>query len=244
MSLSIIIPVFNEKKFLPEILAKVIKETSSTKNEIIIIDDCSTDGSKEWLKELNKTKFFFYKKRKIILNNSKIIFKKINEGKGSAIKRGLKFCKKKVILIQDADLEYDPKDIKKLFDKIKEGNDIVFGNRFHKLNYKNYSYKIFALASYFLSKLISLLFLYKIKDSAVCYKMFKKNIFLKNISLNEDNFMIDFEIVSKVLKKKSIFKIAEIDIYYKGRTFEEGKKISWVDGLRALFLIFKIKLFY
>ena len=246
MSLSIIIPVFNEKKFLPEILAKLVKETSRINNEIIIIDDCSTDGSKEWLKEISKkkVKYFFYKKKKIILKNLKIYFKNKNEGKGSAIKYGLKNCKKDIVLIQDADLEYDPKDIRKLLDKVNEGNDIVFGNRFHKSNYQNYSYKIFALASYILSKLISLLFLYKINDSAVCYKMFKKDIFTKHILLNEDNFMIDFEIVLKVLKKKANFKIDEVDIYYKGRTFEEGKKISWIDGLRALLLIFKIRLFY
>ena len=246
MSLSIIIPVFNEKKFLPKILTKLVKETSRINNEIIIIDDCSTDGSKERLKEISKkkVKYFFYKKKKIILKNLKIYFKNKNEGKGSAIKYGLKNCKKDIVLIQDADLEYDPKDIRKLLDKVNEGNDIVFGNRFHKSNYQNYSYKIFALASYILSKLISLLFLYKINDSAVCYKMFKKDIFTKHILLNEDNFMIDFEIVLKVLKKKANFKIDEVDIYYKGRTFEEGKKISWIDGLRALLLIFRIRLFY
>ena len=142
MSLSIIIPVFNEKKFLPKILTKLVKETSRINNEIIIIDDCSTDGSKEWLKEISKkkVKYFFYKKKKIILKNLKIYFKNKNEGKGSAIKYGLKNCKKDIVLIQDADLEYDPKDIRKLLDKVNEGNDIVFGNRFHKSNYQNYSY--------------------------------------------------------------------------------------------------------
>jgi len=246
MSLSIIIPVFNEIKFLPEILSKIIKETSKIKNEIIIVDDCSTDGSKEWLENINKskTKYFFFKKKKIIVKNLKIFFRKKNEGKGAAFKHALNYCKNEIVIIQDADLEYDPKDISKLLNKINEGNDVVFGNRFHKKNYQNYRYKIFAMASFFLSKIISLLFLYKITDAAVCYKMFRKDVFKRNISLNEDNFMIDFEFVLKVLKKKQLFKISEVNVYYKGRTFEDGKKISWVDGFRALILILKIRLFY
>ena len=145
-----------------------------------------------------------------------------------------------LILFQDGDLEYFPKDINKLFEKIKNGDDIVFGNRFHKISH--YHYKTFAIANFFISKFISILYSFKISDAAVCYKMFKKNV-IEQTTINSKDFMFDFEFVSKVLKK-NIWKISEVDISYKGRTFKEGKKISWVDGFRALLVILKVKLFY
>ena len=169
------------------------------------------------------------------------ILKKKNEGKGSAVMEGIKYTKlNDIILIQDGDLEYFPKDINKLFEKIKNGDDIVFGNRFHKINH--YHYKTFALANFFISKFISILYSFKISDAAVCYKMFKKNV-IEQTTINSKDFMFDFEFVSKVLKK-NIWKISEVDISYKGRTFKEGKKISWLDGFRALLVILKVKLFY
>jgi glycosyltransferase involved in cell wall biosynthesis len=229
MKLSIIIPVYNEINSLPVILKKIFDDTPKIKKKIIIVDDFSNDGTREWL--MNKKK----------KNNINIIFKKKNEGKGSAVMEGIKYTKlNDIILIQDGDLEYFPKDINKLFEKIKNGDDIVFGNRFHKISH--YHYKTFALANFFISKFVSILYSFKISDAAVCYKMFKKNV-IEQTTINSKDFMFDFEFVSKVLKK-NIWKISEVDISYKGRTFKEGKKISWLDGFRALLVILKVKLFY
>jgi len=229
MKLSIIIPVYNEINSLPVILKKIFDDTPKIKKKIIIVDDFSNDGTREWL--MNKKK----------KNNINIILKKKNEGKGSAVMEGIKYTKlNDIILIQDGDLEYFPKDINKLFEKIKNGDDIVFGNRFHKISH--YHYKTFALANFFISKFISILYSFKISDAAVCYKMFKKNV-IEQTTINSKDFMFDFEFVSKVLKK-NIWKISEVDISYKGRTFKEGKKISWLDGFRALLVILKVKLFY
>ena len=229
MKLSIIIPVYNEINSLPVILKKIFDDTPKIKKKIIIVDDFSNDGTREWL--MNKKK----------KNNINIILKKKNEGKGSAVMEGIKYTKlNDIILIQDGDLEYFPKDINKLFEKIKNGDDIVFGNRFHKISH--YHYKTFALANFFISKFISILYSFKISDAAVCYKMFKKNV-IEQTTINSKDFMFDFEFVSKVLKK-NIWKISEVNISYKGRTYKEGKKISWIDGFRALLVILKVKLFY
>ena len=229
MKLTIIIPVYNEINSLPIILKKIFDDTPKIKKKIIIVDDFSNDGTREWLMS---------KMKKNYIN---VILKKKNEGKGSAVMEGIKNTKlNDIILIQDGDLEYFPKDINKLFKKIKNGDDIVFGNRFHKMSH--YHYKTFALANFFISKFVSILYSFKISDAAVCYKMFKKNV-IEQITINSKDFMFDFEFVSKVLKK-NIWKISEVDISYKGRTFKEGKKISWLDGFKALLVILKVKLFY
>ena len=236
MNLTIIIPVYNEINYIPKVISKLSKlSLTKTKINIIIIDDFSIDGTREWLKKnqanINKTK-----------NKIKIIYKKKNEGKGSAVIEGLKnISVNDVILIQDADLEYDPNDIKKLWILIKKGNDVVFGNRFHGLNH--YHYKIFALANFIISKFTSFLFFKKISDVAVCYKMFKKRILKYNITLKEKDFMFDFEFTSKILKNKKFLKIAETNISYFGRTFKDGKKISWMDGFKAILVIIRIRLF-
>ena len=230
MKLSIIIPVFNEINSLPIILEKIVKDTSKIKKKIIIVDDFSNDGTREWLIK-NKYKY----------RDLTIILKKKNEGKGSAVIEGIKHTKlNDIILIQDGDLEYFPKDINKLYKKIEDGYDFVLGNRFHKLSH--YHYKTFALANFFISKFVSILFSFHISDIAVCYKMFKKSV-IENIIINSKDFMFDFELVCKVLKK-NIWKISEVNISYKGRTFTEGKKVSWVDGFRALLVILRIKFFY
>ena len=229
MRLSIIIPVYNEINSLPVILKKIFNDTRKIEKKIIIVDDLSNDGTREWLTKTRKK------------NNIQVILKKRNEGKGSAIIEGIKYTKSNdIILIQDGDLEYFPKDINKLFKEINNGNDIVLGNRFHKISH--YHYKTFAIANFFISKFVSILYSFKVSDVAVCYKMFKRNV-IEHISIDSKDFMFDFEFVSKVLKK-NLWKISEVNIAYKGRTFKEGKKISWLDGFRALLVILKIKFFY
>ncbi len=240
MKLSIIIPVYNEINLLPKILKKIIERTRNINKEIIIIDDCSNDGTKEWLEKIKKKKNNFIKKNKEI-KNLEIILKKKNEGKGSAVKIGLKKCRGQVIVIQDADLEYDPIDFNKMIGKIEiENFDVVYGNRF-SLKKNKYHYLIYAIGNFFLSSFVSFIFNKKLFDVAVCYKMFKKEV-IKDIKLISNDFMFDFEFTSKILKQKR-WKITQLDIFYKGRTFKEGKKISWLDGFKALLVILRIKFF-
>ena len=240
MNLSIIIPVYNEKELLPEIILQIVKRTQNINKEIIIVDDFSNDGTRSWLQNLKKNRITFLRKNKKV-KNLKIFFKNKNEGKGSAVKIGLKKCKSEIIVIQDADLEYDPKDFNKMIKKIeKEKFDIVYGNRFSSKKNK-YHYLIYAIGNFFLSSFVSFIFNKKLFDVAVCYKMFKKEV-IKNLELNSKDFMFDFEFTSRILKPKK-WNITQLDIFYKGRTFKEGKKISWLDGFKALLVILKIKFF-
>ncbi|PPR37795.1 MAG: Undecaprenyl-phosphate 4-deoxy-4-formamido-L-arabinose transferase, partial [Alphaproteobacteria bacterium MarineAlpha6_Bin4] len=184
MNFSIIIPVYNEINYIPKILKKLFNLKIKKNIKLIIVDDSSTDGTKNWLKSDKPKKLLNnYKNKK---NNfiMKIILKKKNEGKGSAIIEGLKYTKENdVILIQDADLEYNPNDIPKLLKLIENGNDVVFGNRFHFNNH--YHYKIFAIANYIISSFTSIIFFYKISDTAACYKIFKRRILKNLITLKE-----------------------------------------------------------
>ena len=135
-----------------------------------------------------------------------------------------------------------PKDLNKMIGYIKKGKaDVVYGNRFSTKK-NRYHYFTYAIGKYVLSAFVSILFNAKLSDVAVCYKMFK-SVVIKNLKLDSKDFMFDFEFTSKILKTKK-WKISQINIFYKGRTFEEGKKISWLDGLRALLLDLKVKLFY
>ena len=248
MHLSIIIPVFNEVKLLPKILFKIIRDTKKINKEIIIVDDGSNDGSREWLENIRKrfnniniknNKLFFSKTK---LSNIKIFLKKKNEGKGSAVKIGLEKSSKKIIVIQDADLEYMPKDLNKMISRIKKGNaDIVYGNRFSSKKNK-YHYFLYAIGNFILSACVSILFKKRISDVAVCYKMFKKEV-IKDLEFISKDFTFDFEFTSKILKNKK-WKFSEVKISYKGRTFDQGKKISWFDGIKALLVILKVKFFY
>ena len=157
------------------------------------------------------------------------------------MKIGLKKCRGQVIVIQDADLEYDPIDFNKMIGKIEiENFDVVYGNRF-SLKKNKYHYLIYAIGNFFLSSFVSFIFNKKLFDVAVCYKMFKKEV-IKDIKLISNDFMFDFEFTSKILKQKR-WKITQLDIFYKGRTFKEGKKISWLDGFKALLVILRIKFF-
>lgn len=231
--LTIIVPVYNEKEFLRSILNKLLK-IKIKKLQIIIVDDGSKDGTTEILKKL-------YLKNKRI---NKIIFHKKNFGKGSAIKSAQKYIKEKYVAIQDADLEYDPKDLVKIYKYIiKNKFKVVYGSRvLNKNKYqntKNFTHLIRIWGNIFLTSVSNFINNQNLTDAHTCYKMFETKIF-KKINLKEKGFAFCPEVTTKLSKKK--YKIREIPISYKGRTYNKGKKITSIDGLIALFSLIKYRL--
>jgi glycosyltransferase involved in cell wall biosynthesis len=229
MKLSIIIPVFNEKKTIEEILERVISTSVfNLEKEVIVVDDGSNDGTTELLKEL-KEKFRF-----LLLRHEK------NLGKGTAIRTGLNYVSGDIVLIQDADLEYDPKDYQKILKPILEGKTkVVYGSR--SLNPENKpSSKIYNFGGKFLSFFFNLFFKTKLTDVMTCYKVFKKEV-ISPSELSENRFGFDCEITAKIAKKG--FQILEVPISYRGRSFKEGKKIKMKDGLKSIYVILKCYFF-
>ena len=228
MKISIIIPVFNEEKYILEVLRKVNEQKNNFNLEIIVSDDCSTDGTQDILRK-NYTLY------------DKIIFNKNNCGKGAAIINSIDHITGDYIIIQDADLEYDPQDYLKLINPVKFQNaDVVYGTRFKGSEAKRVLYFKNRFANFILSLLASLLTNINFSDIETGYKLIKTNHF-KEINLKEKSFAIEVEITMKLAKKN--LKFFEVGISYNGRTYEEGKKISFIDGLIALQKIFYYKFF-
>ena len=223
--ITILIPVYNEKESLMDLLKKVEETDFGLKPEIILIDDNSTDGTKDLYKNIPH----------------KILYHDVNMGKGAALRTGLKEASGDIIIIQDADLEYNPKDYIPLVELIKNNEaDVVYGSRFaDKRNNGN-----FLLLSYIANKTLTLLtnilFNTNLTDMETCYKAFRKE-FIKNIEIKSNRFDFEPEITSKILKQKVRFK--ELPITYNARTNNEGKKIGWKDGLHAIFTLIKYRFF-
>ena len=227
MKLSIIIPCYNENSTIEKIIDKINNQKSFNK-EIIVIDDCSTDGTTEILNNL---------KDKI---NSLSINEK-NHGKGYCIKKGIEIATGDIILIQDADLEYDPNDYEKLVRPIIDNNaDVVYGSRFIGSDQKRVLFFWHSLGNKFLTLLSNMFTNLNLTDMECCYKAFRSEV-LKDISLKENRFGFEPEITAKISKKK--LRIYEIGVKYFGRTYSEGKKIGWKDGFSALRCIIKYNLF-
>jgi dolichol-phosphate mannosyltransferase len=227
--LSIIIPVYNEKNTIEKLLNKIHK-LSDIKKEIIVVDDASNDGSTNILKK---------SKKKI----TKLIHHKKNLGKGAAIKSAQKFIKGNVVIIQDADLEYDPSDYHKLLNFINKGYKVVYGSRVLRKNrylQKNFSSITRIFFNHVLTVTSNLLNNQKLTDAHTCYKMFDSNLFLK-IRLEENDFSFCPEITTKIGLKR--IKIKEVPIKYSGRDYNEGKKIRLIDGIKAIITLFKYRFF-
>lgn len=234
--LSIIIPCFNEKKTLVHLVDKVI---SSLKNygydffEIIIVDDCSTDGTKELIKE-----------NFVLKKNFKTYFHDKNMGKGAAIKTAKNFLSGDIIIIQDADLEYDPYDYKKLLEPILSNKaKVVYGSRVlnqNRYETSGFTSKIRIFGNHSLTIISNFLNNQKLTDAHTCYKVFKKDI-LKKIKLEENGFSFCPELTTKIgLINEEIF---EVSIRYKGRSYGEGKKINFKDGIDAIITLIYYKYF-
>ena len=222
MKLSIIIPCYNESKTIEKIIDKVNSQEAFNK-EIIVIDDCSSDGTKEILLSLKDAKINL-----LITNNE-------NCGKGYSIKKGIEAATGDLIIIQDADLEYDPNDYEKLIKPIIHGEaDVVYGSRFVGSDQKRVLFFWHALGNKFLTLLSNMCTNLNLTDMECCYKVFKSKV-IKSINLKENRFGFEPEITAKIAKKD--LKIFEVGIKYFGRKYSDGKKITWKDGFRAIYCI-------
>lgn len=222
MKLSVIMPVFNEEKNLKRILAMV--QRVNVEKEILIIDDASSDGTGELLRQIED-------------DNVKVFYHDRNMGKGAAVRTGLQHVSGDIVIIQDADLEYKPSEYPKLIQPIiEDGADIVYGSR--TLGRNRYSYKRFAWGGLFLTFVTNVLYRTKLTDMNTCYKVFKADL-IKNIQLRSKGFEFCPEVTAKVTKKGH--SIVEVPISYEPRSFSEGKKIRWHDGLVGLWTLIRYR---
>ena len=225
-TLSVIIPCYNEINTIEEVINKV-KSTTIKSKQIIIIDDFSTDGTREFLNSLKDESI------KVVLQNR-------NQGKGAAIAKGINFASGDISIIQDADLEYDPNEYEKLIKPILANKaDVVFGSRFKGAEPHRVVYFWHRVGNGFLTLLSNIMTDINLTDMETCYKAFRTEI-LKSINIREKRFGFEPEITAKVARKRC--RIYEVGISYFGRTYEEGKKIGWKDGVRAIWCIVKYNL--
>jgi len=233
MTLSIIVPVYNERQTILEVLRQLEVINFGMESEIIVVDNGSTDGTRELL----KSQFTTPNLQTNLKSKIKAIFQKENRGKGAALRRGIQEAKGEIIVIQDADLEYNPKELPKLIQPLLENKSkVVYGSRF--LENSRHQYLIFYWGNKLISLLFRIFYRLKITDPMTGYKILKKEI-LNDFSLKAEGFEIEIELTAKILKAG--YQILELPISYQGRTYREGKKIKWFDGLKCLWTFLPIK---
>ena len=238
--LSVVIPVFNEKATIAEILYRV--QAVEIEKEIVIVDDFSRDGTRDFLAELVRSSErnppvmeVLPEGRSFRTDNIRVIFQDRNRGKGAALRRGFQEARGEIVLIQDADLEYDPQDYHIVLKPFRRGADVVYGTRFTS-GYRRVLFFWHSVGNQFITLLSNMFTNLNLTDVETCYKAFRKPV-LDSIHLEEDRFGFELEITSKVAQGNWV--IFEVPISYFGRTYAEGKKITWKDGFRALWCILR-----
>ena len=229
--LSIIIPVYNEQKTLCDIVDVVASVDLPLEKEIVLVDDCSSDGSRELIENDIQGNGFSLQK----------VYHEVNQGKGAALRSGFKAATGDIVIIQDADMEYDPNEYPRLLAPIIDGRaDVVYGSRFvgsgpHRVHlfWHMVGNRILTLVSNMFTNL-------NLTDMETCYKVFRKSV-IDNLCICENRFGFEPEITAKIAKQHC--RVFEIGISYNGRSYEEGKKIGWKDGVRAFWCILKYNLF-
>jgi glycosyltransferase involved in cell wall biosynthesis len=242
MKLSVLIPAYDEINTIKDILRKV--QIVQIDKEIIVVDDFSTDGTREFLKDLEQNEGLISPDKdhsEVKIDNLKIVFHEKNLGKGAAINSGLRHINGDVMIIQDADLEYEPEEYHKLLAPILDGHaDVVYGSRFMGGSPHRILFFWHSIGNKLLTFLSNMFTNLNLTDMETCYKMIKREI-IDQITIKERGFGIEPEITAKISKLGA--RVYEVGISYYGRTFEEGKKISWRDGIRTVYCIFRYNLF-
>jgi len=226
MKVSVVMPVYNEKNYIDEIIRRVL--ASPVEKELIVVDDYSTDGTRVRLEEIARE------------NPSapiRVLFHEKNRGKGAALRTGFAAATGEVVIIQDADLEYNPGEYPRLIGPIAEGKaDVVFGSRFAGGESHRVLYFWHSVANKFLTLLSNMFTDLNLTDMETCYKAFRREI-IQSIKLTEDRFGFEPEVTARIAALKC--RVFEVGISYSGRTYEEGKKIGWKDGVHTLWCILK-----
>lgn len=243
--LSVVIPVYNERSTIEDVLRRV--QDVAIEKEIIIVDDGSTDGTREFLRELGgagdgnaNTAALDRSGQRLNTANIRIFFQEKNSGKGAALRRGFKEVRGRIVVIQDADLELDPQEYHKLLEPIERGRaDVVYGSRFlgePRPRVESWH----ALANKFLTAVSNLFTRLALTDVWTCYKVFRREL-LREIDIQEDRFGFEPEVTAKVARNH--WRVSEVPISYHSRTYAEGKKIGWKDGVRGVWCTLKYGLF-
>lgn len=245
LTLSVIIAAYNERPFIEEILFRV--QSVGLAHEIVIVDDGSRDGTREWLAEMHRLQQAGDTEAEILdgeerlhLGQIRFLFQEHNQGKGAALRRGFSEACGDILLVQDADLEYDPRDYPKLLEPIQDGRaDVVYGSRFLGGPQRVHFFWHY-IGNKFLTLLSDMLTNLKITDMETCYKVFRREV-IGSMRLQSNRFGFEPEVTARVAKGR--WRVYEVPISYAGRSYEEGKKITWKDGLTTLFAILRYRFF-
>ena len=225
LQLSVIIPTYNEINTIESVLSEVQQAMPQVSKEIVIVDDGSTDGTREWLKTIAEKETTVH-----------VIFQPTNQGKGAALREGFRQATGDVIVIQDADLEYDPQDWQEMWRLIETDRaDVVYGSRFYGKPHRVLYFHHY-LGNKVISMLVNLVCNTMFSDIEVCYKMFRREV-IEGLAFTCDGFGFEVEFTMKISRRRRRWRLYEVGVSYYGRTYAEGKKISWRDGVRALWLI-------